>query len=159
MSKPAGYAITWQEVVRMVHFLSSFCDDSTCPHMCAGPIERHHSLFFQRRMMDSTETSYDSQWFPWEFLRCFFRHFFCTKKKSIEKSQVTQWNTSGLKLMAALPPCHPLAVSFVVFLGGCFHGLFSCRFKVVFLETPNFSKEEKSLFIAGSKLVFPAPKR
>ena len=24
------------EVVRMVHFLSSFCDDSTCPHMCAG---------------------------------------------------------------------------------------------------------------------------
>ena len=39
MSKPTGYAITRQEVVRMVHFLSSFCDDSTCPHMCAGPIE------------------------------------------------------------------------------------------------------------------------
>ena len=30
---------------------------------------------------------------------------------------------------------------------------------VVFLKTSNFSKEEKSLFIAGSKLVFPAPKR
>ena len=47
MSKPTGYAITRQEVVRMVHFLSSFCDDSTCPHMCAGPIELT-CFFFSR---------------------------------------------------------------------------------------------------------------
>ena len=60
-------------------------------------------------------------------------HFFGTKK-SIEKSQVTQWNTSGPKLMAALPPCHPLAVRVVVFFwGGCFHGIFfSCRFWLCF---------------------------
>eukprot|EP00435_Cladocopium_sp_Y103_P005476 s1628_g1.t2 len=27
------------EVVRMVHFLTSFCDDTTCPRMCAGDAE------------------------------------------------------------------------------------------------------------------------
>ena len=81
--------------------------------------------FFQRwMMMDSNGTSYDSQWFPWEFLRCFVSFFVVPKKKSIEnvflnpwESQVTQWNTSGLKLMAALPPCHPLAVRVVFFFG------------------------------------------
>ena len=64
-----------------------------------------------------------------------FRHFF-VPKNSIEnvflnpwESQVTQWNTSGPKLMAASPPCHPLAVSF-----------FPCLFLLCFLETSNFSK-------------------
>lgn len=74
-------------------------------------------------------------------------HFFGTKN-SIEKSQVTQWNTNGLKLVAASPPCHPLAVRFVVvFLGGMFPlwSFFSCRFLLVFLETSNFCQVRKSL--------------
>ena len=68
MSKPTGYAITRQEVVRMVHFLSSFCDDSTCPHMCAGRIEWHDLFLSRDGWWIQMEPAMILSDFPWNFL-------------------------------------------------------------------------------------------